>query len=77
MKSYVTSQMLSCIKKNQIFPQTIQITNNQYVVFGSVGMKLLKYTKCGIKTKHINRYRGMKVEEINRKLNEMDWVQYV
>lgn len=74
MKKYVTEQMLSCIENNQIFPQDIQITNNQYITFGSYGLTLVKYTKCKIKEKHLNGYRSMNAEEINVVLNNIDWI---
>lgn len=74
MKKYVTGQMLSCIENNQIFPQDVQITNNQYITFGSYGLTLVKYTKCKIKEKHLNGYRSMNAEEINAELNNMEWI---
>ena len=73
MKKYITEQMLSCIENNQIFPQDVQITNNQYVTFGSFGLTLVRYSKCKIQEKHLNGYRDMSVEEINAKLNDMSW----
>lgn len=73
MKKYVTEQILSCIENNQVFPQDVQITNNQYITFGSYGMTVVKYTTSKIREKHLNGYRGMNHEEINAKLNAMCW----
>ena len=73
MTKYVTEQMLSCIEKNQIWPQDVQITANQYITFGSIRLTLVKYTKCKIIEKHLNYYREMSAKEINEKLNDMTW----
>ena len=74
MANYVTTQMLSCIEKNQNFPQDVQITQNQYITFDSVGLTLVKYTARQIKEKHLNYYRGKSAVEINNMLNQIDWV---
>ena len=73
MVRYVTPQMLSCIEHNQIFPQDVQITNKQYITFGSVGLTLIKYTVSKIREKHLNYYRGKNADEINVALNESEW----
>ena len=74
MKKYVTEQMIFCVENNQIFPQDIQITKNQYITFGSYELTLVKYLINGTKEKHLNGYRGMDVDEINIKLNSLEWV---
>ena len=73
MIRYVTPQMLSCIEHNQIFPQDVQITNKQYITFGSVGLTLVKYTSRKIREKHLNYYRGKNADEINSDLNAAEW----
>ena len=74
MKKYVTEQMIYCVENNQIFPQDIQITKTQYITFGSYGLTLVKYLINKTKIKHINGYREMDVDEINIKLNSLEWV---
>lgn len=73
MIRYVTPQMLSCIEHNQIFPQDVQITNNQYITFVEVGLTLIKNAPCKIREKHLNYYRGKTADEINVALNDSEW----
>ena len=73
LKRYVTDQELFCVEANGVYPQDIQKTANVYLTFGTVGLTCTKLTMNGQKSKHINGYRGMSADAINRVFADMEW----
>lgn len=69
----ITKQMLYCIEHNGIYPQDIQLTTNQYATFGPYGLSITKMCSRNHYEKHINGYRNMTAEEINKAFCEMKW----
>lgn len=73
MRKYVTENILSVIKKNAIFPQDVQIRENQFLHFGKIGVTAYRLTNKGETYKHINYWQTMTAEQINKLFNEMEW----
>ena len=70
MKAYVNEQMLTCIRKNQLFPQDVQVSKTVYVTFGSYGLKLTQITSRGSKVKYLNDWKSKSAAEINEALSK-------
>lgn len=75
MRKYVNEQMLNCIKKNRKYPQDVDISKNQYISFGRVGLIAYKLTNKGQYFKYVNYWHDMTADKINETLNAMDWRQ--
>jgi len=73
MKQYVDEQILYCILNNKIYPQDVQITKNEYLTFGSVGLTCTKYSLSNTYEKHINYWNEMNAEEINKQFNKIQY----
>ena len=73
MRKYVTENIISVVKKNGIFPQDVQIRENQFVHFGIIGLTVYRLTNKGETFKHINYWQTMNTETINKLLNDMEW----
>jgi len=72
-KQYVDEQMLYCVRNNQIFPQDIQLTKNEYLTFGSVGLTCTKLAPSNTYEKHINYWNEFNAEQINKQFNEINY----
>ena len=74
MRKYVTENIISCVKKNGIFPQDVQIRENQFIHFTKVGLTVYRLTnREGSTFKHINYWQTLNTEKINKLLNDMEW----
>lgn len=73
MKKYVNENIINCIKKNNIYPQDVDYNKNTFLLFGKIGLDVIKLTNKGEYYKHIGYWQDMTAEEINNKLNEMEW----
>ena len=73
MKKYVTENIILTVKKNIIFPQDMQIRENQFINFDRIGLTVYRLTNKGESFKHIKYWQTMSVETINRLLNNMEW----
>lgn len=74
-QSRVTPQMIYCVKKDNIYPQDIQLTKTMWATFGTVGLTIRRVYPCKMVEKHLNGWAGMTVDEINEKLDAQPWVR--
>ncbi len=73
MRKYVTNDVLSVVKKDEVYPKDVPIRDNQFIHFNKIGMTVYRLTNKGETFKHINYWQTMSVEEINERLNAMEW----
>ena len=72
---YITDQMLDCVIKNGIYPQDVQYSKTIWIQFGSVGLTVSRaYAKKTVE-KHLNGWKAMTANEINRALDAASWIQ--
>lgn len=72
MKEYVTQEMYNKAKNanNSI---DVDLSNSMYLIFGTYGMSLHSVSKRIEKTKRINDWKNLSVNDINKTLSKMAW----
>ena len=74
MRCYVDEELLKAVKCNFGYPQVIRVRENQFLNFYEHFLIVRRFTCKGETIKCVDLWEEMSAENINKILNEMEWV---